>query len=727
MFKLHLDTALFPGLADQFIFDPQKASQDYTLEELKKRWSELADVDVTLRSRSLKELGVQLEENSMYAQRIVSLMASHVPEQEREFFDCPSSEEMYQSFHNPENLTKILGPESSSNLQTVVNQIRGRNSDFTEDVRKYFKSDLLPVAYFGSVTFSAIYGFFLSTKFCQMAASMLNNFMASADNTEMVGCASMITTFFLSSYNFLSCLWSMFMARVGQSAPKDEAGFQEILIECVEKTSHLFDASRRSVFQSLHKKHPKLCYDIILSRVLYSSFDIFFGYGAFIVDLNCMKSMEHILNSHNVHFAKCIVKAILKGTPSEYAVPPKLVDLDVRQSALYATRRDLFYLIDLAQVNGDLPWGLAKSRESIGAFLHQHSPAIVPYFPDVQKVNDSVTDKMDQEMLRRMRALEKKAADANRSVFEFVLEGTKVVVEGSEFEKFVYMYKIHEKESLLQDFTYRIDACEKLAHHKRYFEYIKVFYDNLIWKHCSITLPSFPCGNVSSHQLFDHVVAGLKKTLRNSTYDELSFQYFICVLNEFKILPDKNLEAVNTTVMKVFTSFRKDREFGNTILRWPKSHKLEMKKVEQLFTTFNASLDWGLGRKFLAILTLSEQFQAIIERMERIKVKTPPIGGAKTRQRTPMPMRMFLAIYGFCDFTDGVKLINTLMFIRQLLASDRVKRLLGKRGISRLLPEREESLFKFMDSTVKMVLNDGRSRARYCSYPFRVQDGEKQE
>ena len=717
MFALHLDPALFPGLADQFIFDPQKAAQDYTLEELKKRWEQLAGVDVTLRSQSLKELEVQIQENSMYAQRIVSLMASQVPEQEREFFDCPSSDEMYQSFHTPENLSAILGHESANGLQAVVNKIRGQNSDFTENVRKYFKSDLLPVAYFGSVTFSAIYGYFLSTKFCEMAASMLNGFIATADKTEMVGCASMITTFFLSSYSFLSCLWNLFLARVKQSAPKDQTAFQEILVECVEKTSHLFDASRRSVFQSLHRKDPKLCYDVILSRVLYSSFDIFFGYGTFIVDANCMKCMEQILTSHDIHFAKCVIKAILKGAPSEYAVPPKLFQLDIRGSSLYATKRDLFYLFDLAQVNGDLPASLEKWRGSIGEFLHQHSPAVVPYHPDAQRVNDSVCEKMDQEMQRRMKGLEKKAADANRSVFDFV-------PAGSEFEKFAYIYKIHEKEASLQNLTYRIDSWEKLAHHKRYFEYIKVFYDNLIWKHCSITLPSFPCGNVSSHQLFQHVVTGLRKTLKHSTPAELSFQYIICALNQFKILPDRNLEAVNTTVMKVFNRYRKDREFDNTMLRWPKSHKLEMKKVGELFTACSASLDWGIGRKLLALLTLSEQLQEITRRMERIGVRTPPIGGAKTRQRTPMPMRIFLAIYGFCDFTDCPKLINTLMFIRQLLASDRIKRLLKKRGVSRLLPEREESLFKFMDETVKMVLNDGHSRASYCSYPFRVPDEE---
>ena len=687
-----LDEELFPGVAARFVVDAGAAMEKCSREELRTRYKIMEDVNLPTWPGRLVGLRNQLETNSMYAQRIMALLMAQLPDGEREFFGYPSSGEMYQTFEGTQKVDVFLGGEAANALQSMISSMRDQNAKFAESVRTYFKDDITTLAYFGSVTFAALYNYFLSDEFCDRAATMLTNYIECADEAGMVAGATMIGTFFFNAYGFLGALWSAFMLRVTQSPPIFEAAFKQTLLDCIELCSHLFDQYRRRVLKALEAKDSQLCYQVLMTKVLWPSFSLFFGHGNFIVHKFVMQFGDHILNGEEFGLGKLIVESILKVPASPYALPPMPDKSDVPSCLVYWTRRDLYYMMDIFRMSKELPANMGKWRDSLEELISGYSPVLIGYFL-VPRKEDRVEKTFDKAKRARLGQIENTLAPWNKTIFDYIANNP-----DEDFEKFALLHEIYKKEKLVEGLSRKLDSHDVLARHKDYFEHMRIFYDNFIWKHCALTLPSFPNGNVASDQLLSHVIAAMKTTLSDKYRSELPFQYFITILNQFDIVPDKHLTSINDQFSTVFKNRRKDVEQSMRV------HRSETVRIERLFQCANSCFDWGIGRQFITVLSLMEQLAEIDKKVQRTK---------KVKSR----MKIFMS-YGLY-FTESTKLINILMLVRQLRDSSRMKKLLEKHNIPALLPERENRLFNELDQLIRQVIGSNHHIACYLTYNFR--------
>ena len=687
-----LDEELFPGVADRFVVDAADAMKKCSVEELRARYKTVEDVKLACRPGRLVGLKEQLETNSMYAQRIMGLLMAQLPDGEREFFEYPSSSEMYKTFSQAQPVGVFLGNQPANALTVMISSMRDQNAKFAESVRTYFKDDITTLAYFGSVTFAALYNYFLSDEFCDRAATMLMNYMECADEAGMVAGATMIGTFFLNAYGFLGSLWSAFMSRVTQSPPIFEAAFKQTLLDCIELCSHLFDGYRRRVLKAFEAKNPQICYQVLMAKVLWPSFSLFFGHGNFIVHKFVMQFGDHILNGEEYGLGKLIVESILKVPASPYALPPMPDKSDVSHFTVHWTRRDLYYIMDIVRMSKELPANMGKWRDSMEELIRGYSPVLIDYHL-VPRRPDRVEDTFDTAKKSKLRNIESKLAARNKTIFDYIANDP-----DEDFEKFVLLYEIYRKEKLVEGLSRKLDSLDILARHKEYLEHMSIFYENFIWKHCASTLPSFANGNVASDQLLNHVIAAMKTTLSDKYRAELPFQYFITILNQFDIVPDKHLTSINDQFSTAFKNRRKEVEQSMRV------HRSETVRIERLFQCANSCFDWGIGRQFLTALSLMEQLTEIDKKVQRTK---------KVKSR----MKIFMS-YGLY-FTESTKLINILMLVRQLRDSSRMKKLLTKHNIPSLLPDRENQLFSELDQLIRQVIGNNHQIACYLTYNFR--------
>ena len=341
-----------------------------------------------------------------------------------DFFDSLTLEDMLSSISKkPQKILTHFNPQTSQAMNFLISYVHQNPKSFASLLQKFFTLDPTLFAIFAYSTFPALYGYFSTLQFCELAFKLLECLIQSDDISLLS--SNMIASFFFTQHRYFEHVYSTIFD-LWLNAKTIEDLFL-ILVSAFNNSFFLLSVYHIQLIRDFYEKNPNAATKLLMNGIVLNSLIMWGSNDRSKIPKEVHKSLVEFIrekseNPENIE-CQCFISQFMNGDLNTSPLIPQLPPFRIMMRVpLVFSDRDIVALVDIV---GEELQNIVDSHELIKSARKSMPNGYSPFFVEVISPNEAEkTPKKKKEQStafsRSYTQLETKAKEMKSNILELI-------------------------------------------------------------------------------------------------------------------------------------------------------------------------------------------------------------------------------------------------------------------------------------------------------------------